>query len=406
MNKPIRLHSELIEAPGPLEAIEIYFNKGWSDGLPVVPPTPESVSAILETANLSPEAILGIEPVKGAVITAEKAAINAVMAGCKPEYMPVIVAAVDAITKPEFNLHGITVSTMGAAIMIIVNGPITKELDINSGVSAFGPGYRANATIGRAIRLIVMNVLGTRSKDGLDKATLGHPGKYTWCVAENEEFLPAAWESLSVTRGIVETESAVTVVSGLSATQFGEHEANTPEAILDAFAERLYPMGPGVEEVVLAICPEHIAHFDKAGWSKQQVGQYLFENARKSGSDWAAMGLPAGYEDQLTSVLASPESAIPIVIAAIVIVIMSSGILSKPIIPKIKKAAIKFGTTPIKDSFIFLNKIKNIINIPTITKPKVKICDLNKLCNKLLNKINTPASLYSSFFKPILFSRS
>ena len=314
MNKPIRLHSELIEAPGPLEAIEIYFNKGWSDGLPVVPPTPESVSAILETANLSPEAILGIEPVKGAVITAEKAAINAVMAGCKPEYMPVIVAAVDAITKPEFNLHGITVSTMGAAIMIIVNGPITKELDINSGVSAFGPGYRANATIGRAIRLIVMNVLGTRSKDGLDKATLGHPGKYTWCVAENEEFLPAAWESLSVTRGIVETESAVTVVSGLSATQFGEHEANTPEAILDAFAERLYPMGQGVEEVILAICPEHIAHFDKAGWSKQQVGQYLFENARKSGSDWAAMGFPAGYEDQPTSVLASPESAIPIVI--------------------------------------------------------------------------------------------
>lgn len=326
MIKPIRLNSDSIEVSSALEAIEIYFNKGWSDGLPVVPPTAESVSITLESANLSPEEILGIEPVKGGVITAEKAAINAVMAGCKPEYMPVIVAAVYAITRPEFNLHGITVSTMGAAIMIIVNGPITKQLEINSGVSAFGPGYRANATIGRAIRLIVMNVLGTRSNDGLDKATLGHPGKYTWCVAENEDRLPSAWDSLNVTRGAIEGESAVTVVSGLSATQFGEHEANTPEAILDAFAERLYPMGPGVEEVVLAICPEHAAHFDKAGWNKQQVGQYLFENARKSASDWAAMCLPSGTqqprneklsaddEDQPISVLVSPESAIPIVI--------------------------------------------------------------------------------------------
>ncbi len=326
MIKPIRLNSDSIEVSSALEAIEIYFTKGWSDGLPVVPPTAESVSITLEAANLSPEEILGIEPVKGGVITAEKAAINAVMAGCKPEYMPVIIAAVYAITRPEFNLHGITVSTMGAAIMIIVNGPIAKQLEINSGVSAFGPGYRANATIGRAIRLIVMNVLGTRSNDGLDKATLGHPGKYTWCVAENEDRLPAAWDSLNVTRGAIEGESAVTVVSGLSATQFGEHEANTPEAILDAFAERLYPMGPGVEEIVLAICPEHAAHFDKAGWNKQQVGQYLFESARKSASDWAAMCLPSGTqqlrneklsaddEDQLISVLVSPESAIPIVI--------------------------------------------------------------------------------------------
>ena len=197
MIKPIRVNSDSIEVSSALEAIEIYFTKGWSDGLPVVPPTAESVSITLEAANLSPEEILGIEPVKGGVITAEKAAINAVMAGCKPEYMPVIVAAVYAITRPEFNLHGITVSTMGAAIMIIVNGPITKQLEINSGVSAFGPGYRANATIGRAIRLIVMNVLGTRSNDGLDKATLGHPGKYTWCVAENEDRLPAAWDSLN-----------------------------------------------------------------------------------------------------------------------------------------------------------------------------------------------------------------
>ena len=321
-----RLTSDYLELPGPLEAIEAYFEKGWSDGLPVVPPTPKAVTAMLAAANLAPDAILGIEPVKGTVITAEKAAINAVMAGCKPEYMPVVAAVVDAITQPEFNLHGITVSTMGAAIMVIVNGPIIKEIDINSGVSAFGPGYRANATIGRAVRLIVMNVLGTRSNDGLDKATLGHPGKYTWCVAENEQVLPENWDPLHLTRGLSESESAVTVVSGLSATQFGEHEASTPEGILDAFAQRLYPMGPGVKQVVLVICPEHAAHFTTAGWKKEQVGQYLYKNATKMTSEWIAMGLPSVAQkdskvdlstanvDSLISVLDSPESAIPIIV--------------------------------------------------------------------------------------------
>jgi hypothetical protein len=351
-----RLTSDYLELPGPLEAIEAYFEKGWSDGLPVVPPTPKAVTAMLAAANLAPDAILGIEPVKGAVITAEKAAINAVMAGCKPEYMPVVAAAVEAITKPEFNLHGITVSTMGAAIMLIVNGPITKQLEINSGVSIFGPGYRANATIGRAIRLIVMNVLGTRSNDGLDKATLGHPGKYTWCVAENDQALPENWSPLHVTRGIDESDSSVTVVSGLSATQFGEHEADTPEGILDAFAQRLYPMGPSVKQVILIICPEHAAHFTTAGWKKEQVGQYLFENACKPTSEWIAMGFPSGAQkdsnaeltvendDEPISVLDSPESAIPIVVGgdggawSAVIPLWSLGsrskVVTRPIITK------------------------------------------------------------------------
>jgi hypothetical protein len=199
---------------------------------------------------------------------------------------------VEAITADEFNLHAITVSTMGAAILLVVNGPIAKKLKINSGVSAFGPGHRPNATIGRAISLIVMNVLGTRSDAGLDKATLGHPGKYSWCVAEAEDSLP--WEPLHVSRGLAADESAVTVFAGLSGLQFGEHEANTPEGILDAFAERLYPLGPGVQEVVIVICPEHAEHFARAGWTKDQVGQYLFENARKPASEWAKRGLPSG----------------------------------------------------------------------------------------------------------------
>jgi hypothetical protein len=316
-----RLTSTSIEVPSALEAIETYFENGWSDGLPVVPPTPEAVSATLAAANLAPETILGIEPVKGGVITAEKAAINAVMAGCKPEYMEVVAAAVQAITQPEFNLHGITVSTMGAAILLVVNGSIAKELEINPGVSVFGPGHRANATIGRAIRLIVMNVLGTKSNDGLDKATLGHPGKYTWCIAENEDRLP--WEPLHMRNGCFPDDSAVTVFSGLSGTQFGEHEANTPEQILDAFAQRLYPLGPDLTEVILAICPEHAEHFEREGWEANQLQQYLYDTARKPASEWGAMGLPTGTrtnetatsgDDKILRSLKSPESAVPIVV--------------------------------------------------------------------------------------------
>ena len=316
-----RLTSTSIELPSALEAIETFFDNGWSDGLPVVPPTPEAVAAMLDGTSLAPEAILGVEPVKGAIITAEKAAINAVMAGCKPEYMPVVVAAIEAITRPEFNLHGITVSTMGAAILLVVNGPITKELEINSGVSVFGPGHRANATIGRAIRLIVLNVLGTRSNDGLDKGTLGHPGKYTWCIAENEDRLP--WEPLHVTRGLNENDSAVTVFSGLSGTPFGEHETSDPEQILDAYAQRMYPLGPGVGETIIVTAPEHAAHFEREDWDKRRVEQHLFESARKTVAQWAEMGLPSGTRtgqaetpanpDDVLNLLASPESVIPIV---------------------------------------------------------------------------------------------
>jgi hypothetical protein len=351
MSQVTRLTSDSIELPGALEAIETYFEKGWSDGLPIVPPTPEAVSATLEAANLSPDTILGIEPVKGAIITAEKAAINTVMAGCKPEYMPVVAAAIAAITQPEFNLHGITVSTMGAAILLVVNGPITKQLGINSGVSAFGPGHRANATIGRAIRLIVMNILGTRSDDGLDKATLGHTGKYTWCFAENEQALPDNWSPMNLARGAIESDSSVTVFSGLSGTQFGEHEASTPEGILDAFAQRLYPLGPEVTEVILAICPEHAAHFNRAKWTRNQVKKYLFDNARKSTSEWASMGFPSSPEraeapklddpNKMISVLKTPESAIPIVVGgdggawSMVIPTWSNGDRSKAVTSKI-----------------------------------------------------------------------
>lgn len=309
-----RLTSGSQELSDAFEAIESYFERGWTDGLPVVPPTPEAVTKFLDAAKLQPDQILGVEPTKGGVITAEKAAINAVMAGCKAEYMPVVAAAVEAITEDQFSLHGISVSTMGAGILLVVNGPVVEKLRINSAESVFGPGNRANATIGRAVRLIVTNVLGTRAGD-LDKATVGHPGKYTWCIAEKVSRLP--WEPLHVARGFAVEESAVTVFAGLSGTQVGEHEANTPEDLLDAFAARLYAVGQNMQEVLIVICPEHAAHLKTAGWSRQQVCEYLYERTKAPPPPLFSLG---GVKEALgekppagSGALASPDAVVPIV---------------------------------------------------------------------------------------------
>jgi len=306
--------SDVIEVDDAIQAIELYAERGWTDGLPIVPPTEPLVARFVETLNTAPDTVLGVEPTKGAVITAEKAAINAVMAGCRPEYMPVLAAAIDAITAPEFGLHGISVSTMGAAVLLIVNGPIAGELGMNSGVSIFGPGNRANASIGRAIRLIIINVLGTRAGD-LDKATVGHPGKYAWCVAENEELSP--WEPVHVTRGQPAGGNAVTVAAGLGPFQVGQHHDDSPERILDAFVDSLFAMGPLMKEVLIVLCPEHLEHFRDAGWEKGQVGEYLHGNARRSVSDWAAAGRPVPEAEtggpELVSALDSPGSLITVV---------------------------------------------------------------------------------------------
>ena len=198
------------------EAIEYYLRQGWTDGLPIVPPTPQRVSQFLEYTGLSPSEIVGAEPVKGRVITAEKVAINAVMAGCLPEHLPVVIAAVEAMSETPFNFHGVSVSTAGTVVLTVVSGPIAKELAVNSGVSVFGPGHRANATIGRAVRLIISNVTGA-VPGVLDKSTLGHAGKYTWCIAEAED--ESLWEPLHVERGFSASQSAVTVFAGLSPIQ-------------------------------------------------------------------------------------------------------------------------------------------------------------------------------------------
>ena len=281
------LTSNRLEFDDATEAIEYYFDHGWTDGLPIVPPTPSRVAEFLDRAGRSPSDIIGTEPTKGHVVTAEKVAVNSVMAGCLPEYFPVVLAAVGAICEPEFNLHAITASTMGAAVLIVVNGPAATRLGLNSGVSVFGPGHRANATIGRAVRLVISNVTGSVSGE-LDKATLGHAGKYTYCIAEAEEVSP--WEPLHASRGLPAEESAVTVFAGLSPIQVSNHEDREPEAILASFRDAMFAAGLGQGEIVVVLCPEHVGHIRSAGWSRAQVRDALFHVAQRRTGDWVAQG--------------------------------------------------------------------------------------------------------------------
>ena len=302
------LTSDTLHFDDPLEAMEYYFEQGWTDGLPVVPPTPERVAAALEAAGLEPSRILGTEPTKGRVITAEKAAVNAVMAGCKPEYFPVVAAAVEAMCEPRFNLHAITASTMGAAILVVVNGPIARRLGVNSGTGALGSGHRANATIGRALRLTAINATGARPGE-IDKATLGHPGKYSYCLAEAEEVSP--WEPLHVERGMGSEDSAVTLFAGLAPLQVAFHESTRPEDLLTALADAMLAVGPGQQEVVVVLSPEHVGYLRAAGWSKEQVKTYLWERARRPASHWVeARRLPAEaarHSEEKVGVVRNPE---------------------------------------------------------------------------------------------------
>ena len=308
------LTSRRLEFDEAAEANEYYLGQGWTDGLPIVPPTPARVTEFLDYAARSPSEIVGTEPTKGRVITAEKVAINAVMAGCLPEYLPVVLAAIEAMSEDRFNLHAISVSTAGAATLTVVNGPIVRELGINSGVSVFGPGHRANATIGRSIRLVMSNVTGAAA-GVLDKATLGHAGKYTWCMAEAEDVSP--WESLHIERGLSAQESAVTVFAALSPVQAADHQANRPEPILASLGNALFAAGPAQSEVIVVLTPELIGYIGSAGWSKAQVKEFLFERAQRKVADWVdSGGMPPGAGDPEAKVgVAKSPGGITVIVA-------------------------------------------------------------------------------------------
>lgn len=266
--------------------IELYFEKGWTDGLPVVPPSSASIGAMLEAGGLKGDDIVGEVPTRNTVVSAEKVAINAVMAGCLPEYMPVVISAVKGLCHPEFNYHGIATSTCGSAVAVIINGPIARRLGINGRDNALGPGVRANLTIGRSLRLLMMNALNTRPGK-LDRSTLGNPGKISLCFAENEEGSP--WEPLHVERGLKAEQSATTLFAAESLIQTANALANAPEPLLMGMADAMANMGSstitGQQNMVCIFAELHIGILAKAGWSRQQVKTFLYDNAKRSVAD-------------------------------------------------------------------------------------------------------------------------
>lgn len=263
-------------------AQRVLEDKGWTDGLPVVPPTQELVLEMLAHTRLNPHTVLGrMEPLKGTV-TIEKAAANAVMAGCRPEYFTVVVAAVKAVLQPQFHVGSTACTTGGAAPVVIVSGALAEELKINSGTACFGGNVKANATIGRALRLTMRN-LGGAKPDGMEKSTLAWPGKISMCFAENDARNP--WEPFRVDRGFATDVTTVSVLAarGLYAITEGTQETGT--GVLETIAAGMRAVGAPIYyqmdvPVIVNLGPEHAAEIARAGFSKRDVRNYLFEHCR------------------------------------------------------------------------------------------------------------------------------
>lgn len=272
-------------------AQEFFHSRHWTDGLPIVPPTEQAVQACLDWALLPASHLIGIEPVRERAITAEKLAINAVMAGCLPMHFPVVVAAFTAMLQEPFLLHGATASTGGCAVLIVVNGPIRNELAMDGTFNALGSSDRATTVIGRAIRLILYNLLDARPGD-VDRSTLGHPGKISYCIAEDEENSP--WLPLAEERDVPPYASAVTVMAAGAPRQLMNEWTTQPEEILDTFiaeikaSMRHYSIWPGNYAIVIP--PQLRTHFQQAGWSKADIRHYVYQHARIKRKEWAECG--------------------------------------------------------------------------------------------------------------------
>jgi hypothetical protein len=268
------------------DPVEFCFDQGWTDGLPVVPPTPERILRMLAGTRRGPDEVVGAVPPDLAECTVEKVAINAVMAGCLPEYMPVVLAALEAALDPDFTLHGLTCSTCFSSPVIIVNGSIAKRIGMNWGINALGQGNRANATIGRALNLIVRNVGGGRPGE-IDRATLGAPSKYTFCFAEDES--DPFWEPLSVARGVSAGRSAVTLFQGDGVQGVMDQGSRTPEELIRSLAMSLVTVGHAKlcqwANVVLVLAPEHYGIFRTAGWDRARVTEALHAACVRPGAE-------------------------------------------------------------------------------------------------------------------------
>jgi len=301
----LAINARRIEVAPLEDEIEACFDREWSDGLPVVPPTPTRVYRMLQGTTRAPDEVIGIIPPDLAPCTVEKVAINAVMAGCKPEYLPVVLAAVEAALIDEFCMHGLLCTTMFAGPMVVVNGPIARKIGMNARENALGQGNRANATIGRALQLVIRNVGGGKP-GGIDRACLGNPGKYTFCFAEDEE--GSQWNSLAVERGFEPDVSTVTLFAADGVQAIADQKSRTPESLSRTLAACLrivdHPKMVMAGDAFLVVSPEHERVFNDAGWSKARLKQELDKLLMIPGAELVAgaggiaEGLPASMADK------------------------------------------------------------------------------------------------------------
>lgn len=281
------------------DPMEVAFEQGWSDGLPVTPPTDLRIARMLAGTRRSADEVLGLIPPNLVECTIEKAAINAVLAGCRPEYFPVVLAVIEAALKPEFSMHGLLATLGFAGPVVIVNGPVTRRIGMNSKGNALGQGNRANASIGRALQLLIRNVGGGKPQE-IDRAVLGNPGKYTFCFAEDEE--DPAWTPLNVARGALPGSSTVTLFHGDGVQAAVCWQSRTPEELSRSLAICLWgvchPKIAQWSKAVLVLCPDHYAIYRAAGWGRTEVEAALREALRRPGREIiaGAHGVPEGLD--------------------------------------------------------------------------------------------------------------
>jgi hypothetical protein len=291
-----------------------FYQKKYTDGLPIVPPTRPRVSKFYKYSRYDPQEVLALLPPLQGKATVEKIAINSVMAGCLPLFMPIIETAISAMSQEQFNLAGVNATTHPVAICTLVNGPVAQELEFNSGAGCLGPGNLANATIGRAIRLCLMNIAGAVPGIG-DHATMGSPAKYSYCFAENEDESP--WKPLHVERGLPQDSSAVTVLGMEAPHNVNDHRSERAEEVLDTIVRTVSTAGcnnshvPG--ELLVIMSPEHAQTVAGEGWEKADVKDYIHEKALVS----AALGDRGGrrldrkwVKNNLVSITRSPDDVV------------------------------------------------------------------------------------------------
>jgi hypothetical protein len=266
----------------PVDDLEVWFEKGVTDGLPVIPPSRARVERMLAASARARDHLVGeVAPNYGRA-TVEKIAINAVMAGCRPEYFPVVLAAVEAACDPSFNLHGVSTSTHFSSPLIVVHGPIRTRIGLNCSFGVFGPGHRANATIGRALRLVMINVGGVRPGE-TSMSTFGHPGRYTYCIGEHEEVSP--WPPYHASRGLAAADSAVTVFAGEAPHGISDHASRTARALAGSLGWSMASLWnakhfPLYSHTMLVVGPEHARTLADDGWSKDDLVRHIFETVR------------------------------------------------------------------------------------------------------------------------------